>query len=441
MSASPERSSSAGLVRGLGPIATTALVAGNIIASGIFVIPASLAEIAGPLSLVAWALVAVGYLSLTVVYADLAGALPVSGGLQVYVQRAFGDLAGFLTAFLYWISCVVGNAAFITAFVGYCAVFVPAFGRSLPAFLLAQAMLWLVTGINIVGVRTVGAVQVVTTILKIAPLLMVAIMLCWSGSPANLVPFAPHGFGALFPAMTLVAWLFIGAESATVPAEEVVGEGRTIKRAAYAGYGLTSIVYLFVAFAVVFGLPSAMIAGSASPLADAALRVIGPWGQRFVTIGALISIAGALNGWILVAGRLPFAAARQRLGPAFLGRVSPRTGTPVPALLVNAFLTGLFILLYFNGTLLEAYQFIALASTSTALVAIGAACVAEIALVRREPRLFTPRQRRWGPWTALVGLAAVLVLIAGAGAWVGFLTVCAVLVPIPFFFLLRSAPG
>ncbi|HET6374380.1 MAG TPA: amino acid permease, partial [Candidatus Polarisedimenticolia bacterium] len=86
-----------GLVKGLGPISATALVAGNIIGSGIFVIPASLADVAGPLSLVAWVLVAGGFLCLTSVYADLSSAYPVSGGMQVYAQRAFGDLAGLET--------------------------------------------------------------------------------------------------------------------------------------------------------------------------------------------------------------------------------------------------------------------------------------------------------------------------------------------------------
>jgi amino acid transporter len=99
-----------GLIRGLGPIATTALVVGNIIGSGIYVIPASLAEIAGPVSLLAWAVVAVGYACLAMVYTDLASAYPVTGGLQVYVGRAFGKLWNLETGFLYWTSCVTGNA-------------------------------------------------------------------------------------------------------------------------------------------------------------------------------------------------------------------------------------------------------------------------------------------------------------------------------------------
>src|SRR5580765_1716149 len=165
------------LVQGLGTWSATALVAGNIIGSGIYVIPASLADAAGPLSLLAWPIVAVGYLCLNAVYSDLAEAYPVQGGLQAYAAAAFGPLAGAITATLYWISCVVGNAAFITAFVGYAAVFVPAFHDPLPAFLLAQAVLWTLTLVNAGGVVAGGAVQMVTTILKVVPLVVLAILL------------------------------------------------------------------------------------------------------------------------------------------------------------------------------------------------------------------------------------------------------------------------
>jgi APA family basic amino acid/polyamine antiporter len=439
----PEGQSRLGLVRGLGMIGAIALVTGNIIGSGIYVIPASLAQVAGPVSLFAWVIVAIAYLSLTAVYSDLVRALPLSGGLQVYAQRAFGDLAGFVTAFLYWLSCVIGNAAFLTAFVGYFQVGIPVFGQPLPAFFLAQALLWSLTLINIAGVRAGGIVQIVTTVIKLLPLVVLAVVLIPSGSSSNLVPFAPHGFMALFPAISLVAWLFLGAESATVPAEEVKGAGVTVGRAAYIGYALAAVVYLVVGFAMTYGMPASAIEKSPSPLADAARLLLGPAGTTFVTLGALVSIAGILNGWILVAGRLPFAAARQGFGPAFLGKVNPRTGTPIPAILLSSAITGALATLYFlpSQTLLEAYNFVALAATATALVAIGAACLAEVVLVFREPALFTPLQRRRGPVTACIGFAAVLLMIYGTGGWVWFWTLCTLVLAVPLFYILRAISG
>jgi APA family basic amino acid/polyamine antiporter len=409
------------------------LVAGNIIGSGIYVIPASLADAAGPLSLLAWPIVALGYLALNAVYADLAEAYPIQGGLQVYTATAFGPLAGLIATTLYWISCVVGNAAFMTAFVGYAAVFFPVLTKPLPAFLLAQVLLWTFTAVNIAGVKAGGAVQTVTTILKIVPLLVLAAVLAPHADFANLAPFAPKGWGALFPAIALVAWPFLGAETATIPAGEMKDAKKTIRRAAFSGLGLAAVVYFAVALTVAMALPAAEIAGSASPMAVAARRMIGPWGEHLVTIGALISVAGILNGWILIASRLPQAAARDGYFPKFLERLSPRTGAPVPSLIVSGIVASLLASTYFSRSLLSAYNFIALAATATALIAIAMTCLAMIALVRRLPEKFRPAVRVRAPFFAVVGLGVVLVLLRGSGWEVWAFTVAVILLPIPFY--------
>jgi APA family basic amino acid/polyamine antiporter len=426
------------LVQGLGVWGATALVAGNIIGSGIYVIPASLADAAGPLSLLAWPIVAAGYMALNMVYADLAEAYPIQGGLQVYTAKAFGPLAGLVATTLYWISCVVGNAAFMTAFVGYAAVFFPAFKAPLPAFALAQALLWTLTAVNLAGIKAGGAVQAVTTILKLVPLLILAAILVPHAETHNLVPFAPKGWGALFPAIALVAWPFLGAETATIPAGEMKDARRTIRRAAFTGLGLAAVVYFAVALTVAMALPAAEIAGSASPMAVAARHVLGPWGENFVAIGALVSVAGILNGWILIAGRLPQAAARDGYYPRFFERLSPRTGAPVPALIVSGLVAALLASTYFAGSLLAAYNFIALAATATALIAIAMTCLALVALVRREPASFRPAQRVRAPFFAIVGLGVVAILLRGSGWEVWAFTVAVILVPIPFYFRSRN---
>ena len=223
------------LLRGLGFVTLTGLVAGNIVGSGIYVVPGTLAADAGPVALLAWVAVAVAYFPLTLVYGDLANAYPQSGGLQVYAQRAFGPLAGLISAFLYWFAGVAANAAFVTAFLSYAQVFASWLRDPLRAFLLAQAVLWSFTLVNIFGVKAGGWVSVVTTVLKIVPLLVLAAALLPAAQFSNLQPLAPQGYGALLPAIGLVAWLFNGAESVTVPAEEVRDAGPTIRRAARNG--------------------------------------------------------------------------------------------------------------------------------------------------------------------------------------------------------------
>jgi APA family basic amino acid/polyamine antiporter len=424
------------LIRGLGPIAATALVAGNIVGSGIYVIPASLAEVAGPLSLLAWGIVAAGYVCLAFVYADLAFAYPVTGGLQVYVGRAFGRLAELETGFLYWVSCVTANAAFATAFLGYLQVLLPRPLTALESVAVAQALLWTLTLVNVRGVRLGGGVQVATTLLKVLPLVVVSLALLPLGSVSNLQPFAPHGIAALLPALSLVAWMFVGAESVTVPAEEIRDATRTVPRSAFLGLGLATGLYFLVAAALAFGLPPSAIAGSASPLAVAAERAMGPLGSLLVTLGALVSIAGILNGYLLVTGRLPFAAAREGLLPAPFARLHPRFGTPVVGLLASTAVSSLLVLLYFQRTLLQAYELIALASTATALLAIAAACLASFALRRREPERFTAAQRRRGGFMATAGLCLLVPMIGGSGTTVLLLTLAVTALPLAYHLVL-----
>lgn len=425
----------------MGPWTATALVAGNIIGSGIYVIPASLADAAGPLALLAWPIVALGYLCLNAVYSDLGEAYPIQGGLQVYTATAFGPLAGAVATTLYWISCVVGNAAFMTAFVGYAAVFFPALARPLPAFLTAQALLWSLTVVNIFGIRAGGAVQGVTTVLKLVPLLVLVLLLIPHADVANLHPFAPKGWGALFPAIALVAWPFLGSETATIPAGEMKDAAKTIRRAIFGGFAAAALVYAGVAMTVALALPSSEIAGSASPLAVAAERVLGHAGQGFVTIGALVSVAGILNGWILIAGRLPQAAARDGYFPAFLEHLSPRTGAPVPALILSGVIAAALASTYFSRSLLQAYNFIALASTATALIAIALTCAALVVLVRRAPKRFRPAQRARAPWFSVVGLVVVGILLRGSGWEVWTFTLVAALLPIPYALWKRRQAG
>lgn len=429
------------LVRGLGPLAAVALVVGNIIGAGIYVVPGSLAELAGPLALVAWAINLVAYLCLAGVFADLGGAYPISGGPQVFAERALGRFVGFEMAYLYWLSAVIGNAAYPTSFVGYLSVFVPATASPLVAFLLAQALLWSLTLANIAGVRVGGRVQIVTAGLKVAPLLIVSVALLANGSPSNLTPFAPQGWGALFPAISLVSWLLMGTETVTIPAEEIEGSGRTIRRAAYVGFGIIGALYLVFNFSIAFGLPASAIAGNATPVALAADRVLGAPGRILVVTAAMISAAGVLNGWILVSGRLPYAAARDGLAPARLADLHPRTGTPIAAIAISSAVPALFLFLLFDQTLLQAYTLIALSSTAMALIVLGAACVALIVLIRREPERFTAAQRRNGPLRAGVGLGFVGLMLAGVGWWAAFLTLAVAIALAPAYRLLRKRPA
>jgi len=423
----------AGLTRGIGSLTAIALVTGNMIGSGIFITPAALAEVAGPLALVAWVINVLGYLCLTAVFADLGRAYPISGGLQAFSRRAFGKFAGMQVGYLYWLCAVIGNAAFLTAFTSYLVVFVPEATDPWVAFGCSQALLWSLTVGHIIGVRVGGAVQILTTILKVVPLLLLSFALLPLFSLDNLQPVAPHGAGSLLPAVSLMSWMFIGMESITVPAEEIRDAGRTISRSIYIGFGLTSLVYLLVLVALMGAVPAGQLAASAKPLADVAAATFGPTAARWLSLGALVSIVGILNGWLLVTSRMAHATARDGCAPRIFATLHPRRKTPVVALLVTSLCSGGLVSLYFSGAMLDVYTFIAMLSTATAPTAIGCACAAQVVLLRREPERFRRGQRRRGLVTASLGLIVVVLMIAGAGLEVIGWTLLCMVVPVPYY--------
>ena len=211
-----------------------ALVVGNMIGSGVFLLPASLGSFGG-ISLLGWGFTCAGAMLLALVFARLSRLVPRAGGPYAFSRAGFGDFAGFLVGWGYWISIWVANAALAVAFTSYLSWFWPALATDrMLASGVGIAAIWLLTWVNVRGVRTAGSVQVVTTILKLAPLVAVGTLGLLYLDPANFRPFNPSGdgtFPAITAAATLTLWAFLGFESATVPAEEVVDPERTIPRA------------------------------------------------------------------------------------------------------------------------------------------------------------------------------------------------------------------
>jgi APA family basic amino acid/polyamine antiporter len=222
------------LKRTMGLGMAIALVVGSMVGSGIFGLPSSLAAEAGPISIVAFALTGIGAILLALVFANLGHAYPKTGGPYVYARRAFGDFIGFQTAWGYWIAVWAGNAAIAVALASYLSVFWPRIGgnegANWTATLVGIAAIWLLTLVNIAGVRQASFVQVVTTVLKFAPLAVIGLVGLFYIDGANFEPFTVEGVGVgggITAAAALTLWAFIGLESATVPADEVKNPGGT----------------------------------------------------------------------------------------------------------------------------------------------------------------------------------------------------------------------
>ena len=286
MSAAPRSSR-----RSLGLWMATALVIGNMIGSGVFLLPSSLASYGG-ISIVAWGFTAIGAILLALVFARLGRAFPQTGDPYAYSRRAFGDFIGFQTAWGYWLNAWIGNAAIAIAMVGYLAVFWGSAGSNkLLGALIAIAAIWILTAINVLGVRQSGWVQLATTVLKLVPLIAIAVVGIFKIHTGYFKPFNASDksfFGAVTSAGALTLWAFIGLESSTVPADDVKDPERTIPRSTIIGTVVAAVIYILGAAAVMGAIPSGELANSTAPFTDAAKQIFGGWSGNLVAIGAIV---------------------------------------------------------------------------------------------------------------------------------------------------------
>jgi APA family basic amino acid/polyamine antiporter len=410
----------ANLKRTMGLWMATALVIGNMVGSGIFLLPAALADEAGPISLVAFALTGIGAVLLALVFANLGRAFPKTGGPYAYARRAFGDFIGFQTAWGYWIAAWVGNAAITVAFVSYLAVFWPRLGGNDGANWTATAvgigLIWLLTFVNVLGVREAAWTQVITTILKFVPLAAIGVIGLFYIDGSNFEPFAPSGIGGgITAAAALTLWAFIGLESATVPADELKDPKRTIPRSTIIGTVAATIVYIVATVAIMGIIPAGQLAGSGSPFADAAETMWGgSWGN-VIAVVALISTFGVLNGWILLQARIPLAAAEDGLFPKQFAVVHGKRRTPVFGLVASSLLMTALMLFNSSSSLVDQFEFVILLATLTTLVPYAFSAGAQLMLFVRERELFSGRRFAKDSVIALLAFTYSMWAIWGSG--------------------------
>ena len=406
------------LKRTLGLWMATALVIGNMIGSGVFLLPSSLAAEAGPVSIFALLLTGLGACLLALVFANLGRAFPRTGGPYAYSRRAFGDFIGFQTAWGYWIAVWAGNAAIAVAFVGYASVFWSALATNkLLAAGVGIGTIWFLTWINALGVKQGGITQLVTTIFKFVPLAVIGIIGLFFVNADNFTPLAPHGgiWSGITTAAALTLWAFIGLESATVPAEEVKDPEKTIPRATMLGTLVTTLVYVLAIVAIMGIIPTGRLAESASPFALAASEIFGGgWGKAVAFI-ALISTFGALNGWILLQGRVPLAAAEDGLFPRAFGNLHAERKTPVFALVVSSILVSGLMLMNYTETLVDQFTFFLLLATLTTLVPYAYSAAAEVQMFFTERELFSGRRLVLDTVIASLAFAYSVWTIYGSG--------------------------
>jgi APA family basic amino acid/polyamine antiporter len=337
---------------GFGLPVAMALIMGSIIGVGIFNLPTSLAAY-GPISLVSMALTTVGALALALLFAALSRRLPADGGPYAYSRVAFGNPLGFANAWSYWITAWAGNAAIAVGWVLYVEEFVNEDHSRWGSVILVLIGLWIPAAINLSGVKNMGAVQLVTTILKFAALAFMSTVGLFYISSANYTPWNVSGqsaIGAIGGGMAIALFSYLGVEVAAVAAEKVKDPDRNIPKATIYGTLATAVVYMLSLTAMFGILPSSALASSTAPFSDAMNEMFGGtfWGNVMAVV-VIISGFGALNGWTMICAEMPKAAAKDGLFPERFKRMS-RTGVPAFGIIASTVLASIAMIVNYVGS-------------------------------------------------------------------------------------------
>jgi arginine:agmatine antiporter len=395
----------------LGPFLATMLVAGAMIGSGVYLLPASLGAI-GSVSILAWLAAIGGGVLLAGVFSWLAILRPGAGGLFAYIHEAFGPGVSFVIGFVYWVGYWIGCVAIALAATGYLSVFIPALAHPPWTTLATLAILWLFVGVNLIGPKFVARLGGLTLAAGLAPILLVAI--------GGWFYFRPEVFAASWnvsgqsdlavvpAAVVTVFWAFTGIENASVVARIVRDPKRNVPIATLCGLGLASLVYLLAGGVIMGILPARVLARSSAPYADAVAPILGGLAAAAVAACALAKVCGTLGGSVLTT--VECADSEGVLGH-IAGRTGPRLAARASAthLAWTGVLMSLVALATASPSLARQFTVVVDVSVILSVAAYLGACAA-LWRFARDAR----RPTKWLARTAAVGAALFCVAMAGA---------------------------
>lgn len=362
------------------------LVVGNMIGTGIYILPSSLAEY-GTISLFSWPLTSLGAIFLALTLGQLNRSYPQTGGPYIYCRAAFGNLVGFVIAYLYWICNLASIAGIAVASVGYLGFITPLLNANTaqyqPYFALCIELcaVWFFICINMLGVRTAGILQLFLTVIKIAPLLLISLLGIKYIHLSNLMEFSTtpqSDFSAINGAAAMTLWAFVGLESATVPSENAKNTN-TVFKATIIGTLIVAFIYILSTFVLMGMIPGSQLKSSQFPFAQAATLLFGPQAAILIALCAVISGFGTLNVTVLVQGQLVYAAARDQYMPRFLQKLY--ANYPIIGQIFSGILVSFFLILTVEPTLIKQFNAIALLTAFVTLITYFVTTLAQIRLL------------------------------------------------------------
>ncbi|MES2319864.1 MAG: amino acid permease [Pseudomonadota bacterium] len=349
----------------------TSLIVGNVIGMGMFMLPASLAPY-GFNALLGWCVTIIGCVFIAHIFANFARAMPGEDGPYGYTRRAFGNGAAFFIMWCYWVSLWITNATLAVGVVGYLAALFPVLSQ-LPLLqpVVALFLVWSFVLVSMRGAKTSGRVQVMSTALKLLPMLAVILLGVWLLlTDAQLytaqLPSTPLSFEATAAAGTIALFAMLGVECATLSAGKVDNPETTIPRATMFGTLITAAVYVCLSAIPMLLIPQAELAQSSAPLAELFNRYVSTGSGQWLAVFVVISGLGAMNGWTMITGEVTRSFASHDVFPAAF-KSQNRRGAPVLALLFTGLLASAMVVMSYSGTLAQGFTFLSVMVTAATL--------------------------------------------------------------------------
>lgn len=414
----------------------TMLVCGNMIGSGVFMLPATLAEVSGPLStIIAWVLTTIGSILIAISFANLGSKYPSTGGAYQYTKEAFGEFAGFLSAWLYWNGSWIGNAAIIVALASYSAAVIPALSNPIISIIYTSSILWIFTIINIVGVKKAGKIQSFVTVFKIIFFALFIIVAFLNFDINNIMPLIPEGKGinTIPLAATSTLWAFVGLESATVTAGEISNPEKNVRKSTIYGLLIASVIYILISLASMGAMSNSELAISTAPLTDILTKALGSGIGKPLVVAVVICILGTTIGWLLSTARVSFAAGEDGVFPKIFGKLHPKYGTPVNSLVIGSVLVNILLIMNYQKSMVSAFTFITILATLTFLPVYLLTAAAEMMILFRNENNINLKIFIKKSFVPLLAFIYALWTIYGSGAETVMWGFILMLLGVPFY--------
>jgi len=425
--------------RKMGLLQATMLVAGNMIGTGVFLLPVNLAHVGG-IAIFGWLIATAGVAALGLTFAKLGELNPQQGGPYAYARDFLGPYAGFQTNYVYWFGNWIGNIAIAVAAIGYLAELVPGITHPPGSVLATAGLIWLLTFANILGPRVVGALEAWTMVLALVPILAIANFgWIWLSTDTFLSGWNVTGQSNLHAtsrAASMALWAYMGIESATVSAGVIENPSRNVPLATLAGLALAAVVYVLSSSVIMGIVPNQELQTSHAPFAEAARLVIGASGAIVISVCAVLKSVGSLGGWMLLVGQSAQAAANDGMFPRVFARLNTN-GVPGIGLIIVGVLMTVVLFATVSPTLAD--QFSRIVDLAVILIIVpyvySAVAVVKVIYDKKLPR----KTFQLYKWIALTAVVYCLWAVIGGDPDTVVHAMVALLISVPLYpFFIRS---